>query len=118
MTKFDFIKMHLVLHVKKFIELFGSPVSTYGGPWEKAHIGMLKVPYTRTGRNVANLDTLLIKRFKTTKVVSEMKWQQLRLRRINLAMGIKTKGDDWTVEYWKKTATRGVAEVDYAEVSK
>ena len=46
-----FPKFHLSLHYVQFIKLFGPPLYSYGGFWERSMKTMIKRPFQRTSKN-------------------------------------------------------------------
>ena len=66
-----FPKFHAHTHFPEFIPEYGAPALTYGGWWEQAHIGLVKVPYLRTGRRVQDLYRLLMLRIALFEAIRQ-----------------------------------------------
>lgn len=68
-----FPKFHLSMHYFLFMLEYGVPALTYSGWWEKAHRFLVKMPYLQTGRNLHNLENLIMLRVALADRVRQTK---------------------------------------------
>lgn len=66
-----FPKFHLSLHYVLFIKLFGPPLYSYGGFWERSMKTMIKKPFQRTSKNNDTAREELRKRHRLVSAISK-----------------------------------------------